>query len=229
MQIMYKIVKDGAALSMIEAPNYIRLLENGCFTLCTAEEAEGIAHQGTVYHLIGRPDLVDAETITLETVDTGTVITETRTITANNAAITGQVAVAAQIFVKTATTIPDNAAMQMIDLFQTWEQALAAGGHLAGGTIINDGGTLYRVVGANGVDPQAHQPPHGEGMLAVYQPIDNTHAGTLEDPIPWVYGMSCAAGSYYTNTGATWLCISSMPVCVWAPGSTGVWQWEAVE
>ena len=49
--------------------------------------------------------------------------------------------------------------------------------------------------------PQDHQPPDGEGMLAIYRPIDQTHAGTLEDPIPWVYGMDCPAGSYFSYQG----------------------------
>lgn len=214
---------------MTEAPNYVRQLENGCFTLCSAEEAVGIAHNGTVYHLLGRPALEGAETVMLEEVDAGMEISAAKTVADTTAAVTGQVAVAAQLYVQTATTIPDDAAMQIKDLFLTWEQALAAGEHLAGGTIINDGGTLYRVAGANGVDPMSHQPPHGEGMLAVYRPIDTTHAGTQEDPIPWVYGMDCIGGLYYTSAGALWRCVSSMPACVWAPGTAGVWQWEAAE
>lgn len=85
---------------------------------------------------------------------------------------------------------------------------------------------MYRVVQA--VTPQAHQEPGGEGMLAVYRPIDREHAGTLEDPIPWVYGMDCAAGLYYSHEGCMYLCKGDMKPCVWAPGSAGVWQWEPV-
>lgn len=227
---MFKIIKgDGTSLAMTEAPNYVKRHENGCNVLCDAAEAQGIAHSGVVYHLQDRPTLEGAETVTLEEVDAGAEISDARRVANNTAAVTGQVAVAAQVYARTATEIPDDAALQMKSLFQTWAQALATGEHLAGGTIINDDGTLYRVVGANGVDPMAHQPPHGEGMLAVYRPIDATHAGTLEDPIPWVYGMDCAGGSYYTAAGATWLCVSSMPACVWVPGTVGVWQWEAAE
>ncbi len=79
-----------------------------------------------------------------------------------------------------------------------------------------------------GVLPQAHQPTHGEGMLAVYRPIDTTHAGTLEDPIPWVYGMDCTSGLYYSYNAAVYLCKADMKPCVWAPGTAGLWQWEAV-
>ena len=58
---MFKITKDGATVAMTEAPNYIKQAENGCFVLCPEAEATGIAHNGTVYHLLGRPDMAGAE------------------------------------------------------------------------------------------------------------------------------------------------------------------------
>ena len=76
------------------------------------------------------------------------------------------------------------------------------------------------------VTPQAHQAPHDEGMLAIYRPIDQTHAGTLEDPIPFVYGMDTEEGKYYAYEGTTYLCRQTMTPCVWAPGTPGLWQWE---
>ena len=54
---MFKITKDRATVAMTEAPNYIKQAENGCFVLCPEAEATGIAHNGTVYHLLGRPDM----------------------------------------------------------------------------------------------------------------------------------------------------------------------------
>ena len=122
--------------------------------------------------------------------------------------------------------MPDETALEMPDLFKTWEEALKAGKELPKDTIINDGGQLYRVVQA--VTPQKHQPPHGEGMLAIYRPIDQTHAGTKEDPIPWVYGMDTEQSKYYSYGGKTYLCNLTMPACVWAPGTPGMWQWSEV-
>ena len=73
---MYKIIKDGETVAMTEAPNYIRMAGNGCRILCPAEEAEGIAHGGQVFHLMGRPDLEGAAaTIMLEETDAGSEIT----------------------------------------------------------------------------------------------------------------------------------------------------------
>lgn len=73
---MYKIIKDGTTLAMTEAPNYIKRQANGCYAICAAEEAEGIAHAGTVYHLLDRPELEGVETIVLERSDGGAMLAE---------------------------------------------------------------------------------------------------------------------------------------------------------
>ena len=73
---MYKITRDGETVAMTEAPNYVRRAENGCFTLCQEVEAEGIAHGGQVFHLLGRPDMAGAAaTVMLEETDAGGEIT----------------------------------------------------------------------------------------------------------------------------------------------------------
>ena len=138
---------------------------------------------------------------------------------------------AAMVFAAGATEITDDQALTMPGLFPLWEDALAAGAKLKCGQIIDDGGTLYRVVPEDGVTPQAHQPPHGEGMLAVYRPVAPSHAGTAEDPIPWVYGMDCPEGKYFSYQGHVYLVAEggTMSPCVWAPGSAGLWQWMLVE
>ena len=225
---MYKITRGGAFLGMTEAPTYIKQSEDGCFILCPEPEASGISYAGTVYHLLGREAIEGAETVAVQNVDAGAEITETNAAMAASTKLAGQMSVAARLYVQASPDIPDDAALGMPDLFRTWEEVLAAGAPLAQNTIINDGGTLYRVVQAGGVTPQQHQPPHGEGMLAVYRPIDTAHTGTQEDPIPWVYGMDCAQGKYYSYNGAVYLCNADMPACVWAPDTAGLWQWEAV-
>lgn len=226
---MFKIIKDGTSLGMTEAPTYVRQAENGCFVLCQEGQATGIAYGGTVYHLLGREALEGAESVILEETDAGAEIQAAGESAANNAKLSGQLSAAAKLYVQAATDVPDETALEMPDLFKTWEEVLEAGKTVAENSIINDGGTLYRVVAAGGVLPQEHQPPHGEGMLAVYRPIDTAHAGTLEDPIPWVYGMDCTEGLYYSYNATVYLCKANMTPCVWAPGTAGLWQWEAVE
>lgn len=141
--------------------------------------------------------------------------------------ITPQLRVAVMAFVATATTIPDAQALEMPDLFPTWETVLADGKELAAERVISKDGQLYRVVQA--VTPQGHQPPDGEGMLAIYRPINPEHAGTADDPIPWVYGMDCHAGKYYSYEGAVYMVAEGgdMIPCTWPPDS-GIWQWVLV-
>ena len=143
---------------------------------------------------------------------------------ANEALLMGQVSVAARIYLRERTDIQDEDALRMPQLFRTWQEALDAEGPLAADSILNKDGTLYRVMQA--VTPLESQPPGGEGMLAIYRPIDQTHTGTAEDPIPWTYGMDCTAGLYYSYESGVWLCKGDMTPCVWAPGTAGVYQWE---
>ena len=68
---MFKITKNGESLGMTEAPNYIKLTENGSYNLCPEPEASGIAFAGKVYHLLGREAMEGVDTVMLEEVDAG--------------------------------------------------------------------------------------------------------------------------------------------------------------
>ena len=139
-----------------------------------------------------------------------------------------QMEAAVMAFAAAAVDIEDAVALQMPDLFPSWEDVLSGGQDLPAGRILQDGSQLYRVMQA--VTPLESQPPHGEGMLAVYRPIDQQHAGTAEDPIPWVSGMDCFAGKHYSYNGKVYRVAvgGSMTPCVWPPDTHGMWQWEVV-
>ena len=64
--------------------------------------------------------------------------------------------------------------------------------------------------------------------LAIYRPIDETHAGKEDDPIPFVYGMDTEQGKYYSYNGKLYLCNLTMAPCVWPPDTAGLWQWTEV-
>lgn len=46
----------------------------------------------------------------------------------------------------------------------------------------------------------------GEGTESLYAVIDETHAGTQEDPIPYAGNMALESGKYYIQDGATYIC-----------------------
>ncbi len=143
--------------------------------------------------------------------------------------IGGPMVAAVCAFAEISTEIPDNTALKMVSLFPTWDDVLLAGVKLPKGRIIAQDGHLYRV--EQEVTPQDHQPPNSEGMLAVYRPIDQTHAGTLEDPIPWVNGMDCRAGQFFSYNGAIFRVEDGgdMIPCTWPPDTDGMWQWVKIK
>ena len=110
---MFKIIKEGTSLGMTEAPTYVRQAENGCFVLCQEAEATGIAHNGTVYHLLGREALEGAESVILEAADAGAEIQAAGESAANNAKLSGQLSAAAKLYVQAATDVPDETALEM--------------------------------------------------------------------------------------------------------------------
>ena len=125
-----------------------------------------------------------------------------------------------------ATGLTDAVALSIPDLLPTWEELLSAGNQVAAGVCLVHGGQTYRVV--QDVTPIESQPPDAEGMLAIYRPVEREHTGTMADPIPWVSGMDCRTGKYYSYEGVTYLCKGDMIPCVWTPGTAGLWQWEVV-
>ena len=131
-------------------------------------------------------------------------------------------------FASGATTITDKQALSMASLFPVWPDGVNEDGQYIQDQIVQYEGQLYRIAQPT-VTPVENEKPGGEGMLAVYRPIDVEHAGTLEDPIPWVYGMNCYTGKYYSYNGKVYKCAGDMIPCTWEPGSAGLWQWELVE
>ena len=123
------------------------------------------------------------------------------------------------------TSIPledDATALTLSPVCPNWE----ADHNYEAGEIVNHEGQAYRVIQA--VDSLEHQPPGAEGMLAIYRPLNPEHAGTREDPIPFVNGMDVYNGKYYSFNGKTYLAKADMLPCTWEPGTAGLWQWEEV-
>lgn len=119
--------------------------------------------------------------------------------------------------------LPDEVAVeQPAGYFDEW----AAGTTYERNDKIMRNGQLYNV--EQPVTAEEHRPPEAEGMLAIYRPINVTAAGTLEDPIPFVYGMDCENGKYYSYENEIYLCKGDMKPCTWVPGTPGVHQWEKV-
>ena len=77
---MYKIFKNDETIAYVETPTYIKLHENGSYVLSDLDNAEGIAVNGTPYHLLGKPDMKGTEeTAMITEVDSGNIIKNQQT------------------------------------------------------------------------------------------------------------------------------------------------------
>lgn len=131
-----------------------------------------------------------------------------------------------KMLVATHTNLSDAQALSLaIEMFPIWPDGVNDEGKYRQGQIVIHDGMRYRIV--QDVMPQEHQKPGSEGMLAIYRPIDLEHAGTTEDPIPWVYGIDVEAEKYYSYEGKVYKAIQAQAPSVWYPGAEGtdaIWQ-----
>ena len=104
-----------------------------------------------------------------------------------------------------AQLLPDADGLKAKALYPRWEKLVQLGSVTAeAGYRFSYNGDLYKCVNP---DPtfQSDWIP-GNGTAAMYVRVDETHAGTLADPIPYDGNMELTAGLYYTQGGVTYLC-----------------------
>lgn len=100
-------------------------------------------------------------------------------------------------------TLTDEAALETVALFPAW----VAGAWYDADKRIRHGGKLYRV--RQGHTAQDIYQPGATGTESLYAEVCETHAGTLEDPIPYEGNMELTEGLYYSQNGVTYLCTRS--------------------
>lgn len=112
------------------------------------------------------------------------------------------------LFQKAAQSLDDADALQIRGIYPTWAELAEKGSvtAAAGYKFVHDG-KLYKCVNANPTF-QADWVP-GVGTESLYTRIDETHAGTLEDPIPYSGNMELVSGIYYLQGGVTYRCTRS--------------------
>lgn len=104
-----------------------------------------------------------------------------------------------------AQSLPDADGLMAKSLYPRWEVLVKKGSVEAeAGFRFTHNGNLYKCVNP---DPkfQSDWVP-GNGTVAMYVRIDEAHAGTLADPIPYDGNMELKAGLHYIQSGVTYLC-----------------------
>ena len=104
-----------------------------------------------------------------------------------------------------AQSLSDADGLKAKALYPRWEKLVQLGSVTAeAGYRFTHNGDLYKCVNANPTFQSDWVP--GSGTAALYVRIDEAHAGTLADPIPYDGNMELKAGLYYIQSGMTYLC-----------------------
>lgn len=100
-----------------------------------------------------------------------------------------------------AAVLTDAQALTAKELYPTWESLL--GSPATEGQRFRHGETLYKVVQPHTF---AAEWIPGAETASLYEAIDDTHAGTITDPIPWIPPMTLYNGKYYAEDGKLYEC-----------------------
>lgn len=95
-------------------------------------------------------------------------------------------------------TVDDNTALRMKSFYPEWAENTA----YAVGYKVQYNGKLWRVI-------QAHTSQDGwqpENAASLWEAINETHSGTLDDPIPYDGNMALENGKYYIENSVIYLC-----------------------
>lgn len=100
-----------------------------------------------------------------------------------------------------AAVLTDEQAVKSKAIYPTWDNLIGTPATV--GQRFRYANTLYKVIQAHTY--QADWIP-GTSTAALYEAIDETHSGTIDDPIPWVQPMQLYTGKYYTDKGKLYEC-----------------------
>ena len=99
--------------------------------------------------------------------------------------------------------VDDNTALRMRVFYPDWEDMIGQTVEKAGFRF-KHGDNLYKTIPANHTFQVDWVP--GVGTESLYTRIDETHEGTLTDPIPYGGNMALEEGTYYSQSGVVYLC-----------------------
>lgn len=109
--------------------------------------------------------------------------------------------------------LTDAEALAVQSLYPEWETFV--GKTLPKGYRVLYGGRLWNV--RQEVNPVLENQPPSIDTAALYEEVNETNAGTPEDPIPYDNNMELFEGKYYTQEGAVYLCTRSTGQAVYNP------------
>lgn len=110
-----------------------------------------------------------------------------------------------EVYDTAAAYLTDDEALTVKNAYWQWEDLVKEAKTVDKGYRFLYGNSLWRTE-----QPKytfaAHQIPGAQGMESLFSMIDETHAGTLEDPIPYSRNMEIFKGKYYIQNDVVYLC-----------------------
>lgn len=103
-------------------------------------------------------------------------------------------------------SLEDAVALTAVELFPLWEQLVMERLTVEKGFRFQHEGKLYRVEQPEYTFVE-HYVPGTAGTESLFSVVDETHAGTIDDPIPYEKNMEIYKGLYYSQYDVVYLCI----------------------
>lgn len=107
-----------------------------------------------------------------------------------------------------AQSLEDSVALTAVELFPVWKELVKEGCKVLKGFRFQHEGKLYRVEQPEYIFVDTYV-PGTVGTESLFSKVDETHTGTIEDPIPYEKNMEVYEGLYYVQYGVLYRCIRS--------------------
>ena len=105
-----------------------------------------------------------------------------------------------------AQSLEDSVALTAVELFPKWKELVDKGVEVEKGFRFQHDNKLYRTEQPTYTFVE-HYVPGSVGTESLFSKVDETHAGTIDDPIPYEQNMEIFESLYYTQNGVLYRCI----------------------
>ena len=105
---------------------------------------------------------------------------------------------------KASQSLEDAVALTAVELFPKWEDLVKNAVKVSKGFRFQYDGKLYRTEQAEYTFVEHYVP--GVGTESLFSLVDETHSGTIDDPIPYEKNMEIYKGKYYSQYDVVYLC-----------------------
>ena len=109
------------------------------------------------------------------------------------------------IMEKAAQSLEDATALTAVELFPHWKELVKESRKVTKGFRFQHSDKLWRTEQPEYIFVEYYE-PGAAGTESLFSVVDESHAGTLEDPIPYEKNMEIYNGLYYSQNGVIYLC-----------------------